>query len=121
MKIYRNGEYFAQGESLEDIAQIAGEDVSRYSFGLEDLRVRKEEEIDAKVMEELTPLFAPGRGREESISLIAAHVEAICKALSIPVDPRLMSVSAAGKKAQSKKQAIKTAKSEDDLDGVSWP
>lgn len=87
---------------------------------LEEAKSVKEEEIAAAVMEELTPLFSAGRGREESIALIAAHVEAICRALSIPVDPRLSTVAAAGRKAQSKKQAIESAQDDRTLDDVRW-
>lgn len=37
MRILRDGEFFAEGESLQVIADIAAEDVSRYSFHPDDL------------------------------------------------------------------------------------
>jgi len=36
-KILRDGEFFAEGISLESIAAIAGENISRYSFAPESL------------------------------------------------------------------------------------
>lgn len=53
MRILRDGEYFAEGDSLEAIAEIAGEDVSRYSFHVDDIRRVKDAEMRAAAAEKL--------------------------------------------------------------------
>lgn len=48
MRIYRDGEFFAEGDDLQTIAEMAGEDVSRYSFAIEDLQADAIRAIDDK-------------------------------------------------------------------------
>lgn len=47
MKILRNGEYFAEGTDLQQIADVGSEDVSLYSFHPDDYRAHKLAEINA--------------------------------------------------------------------------
>jgi len=56
MRILRDGEFFATGNDLQRIADIAGEDVSRYSFHPEDLKEHLLKEINNRYEEELQSL-----------------------------------------------------------------
>ena len=47
MRIYRNGEYFAEGDDLFTIAAVANEEVALYSFHPDDYREHKLAEIKA--------------------------------------------------------------------------
>jgi hypothetical protein len=49
MKIFRDGVYFAEGTDLQKIADIAGEDVSRYSFDPQEQAEIKAAEADNAV------------------------------------------------------------------------
>jgi len=56
MRILRDGEFFATGDDLQAIADLASEDVSRYSFHPDDLREKQLAEINARCEKELQAL-----------------------------------------------------------------
>jgi antitoxin component HigA of HigAB toxin-antitoxin module len=58
MRIYRNGEYFAEGDDLLIIAAVANEEVALYSFHPDDYRAHKVSEIKAACEDDLASLQA---------------------------------------------------------------
>lgn len=56
MRILRDGEFFATGDDLPMIAELAGDDLSRYSFHPDDLLEKRLGEINARCEEELQAL-----------------------------------------------------------------
>jgi hypothetical protein len=71
-------------------------------------------------VEDLSPLFTNGQGREELMFLLAAHVRKSCEQLSIPADPRLAEVETVGEKALAKRDEIAAAETEEELEAVTW-
>ena len=84
------------------------------------LKVAKTEEIAARAVEALAPMFTDGRGRDETVLLIAGHVLKLCEALKVPPDSRLREVVATGEKALRLKAEVEAAGSVEELEGVSW-
>lgn len=58
MRIYRNGEYFSEGDDLQFIADIANEPVSLYSFHPDDYREYMNKKIQERCDSELSALKA---------------------------------------------------------------
>lgn len=91
--------------------------------GAEDLERRKAakvEEMAARAIDELAPMFTPNAGRDETALLVAGHVLKICEALKIPPDPRLRTVVETGQWALAKKEAVEAATTVEALEAVTW-
>ncbi len=87
---------------------------------LEGLKAAKVDEMAARAIDELAPMFTPGKGRDETALLVAAHVLKICEALKIPPDPRLSEVVATGEKALGLKAEVEVAATVEELEAVTW-
>lgn len=113
MKIYRDGVYFAQGENLQDIAGIAGEDVSRYSYDLDELKARKRLEIRRAAFAEQDTHLAPGYEDRDYIHIILA-------ALQNKPDPRQNALLNIKTKLDEKIAQINAATTEAAVELVTW-
>jgi hypothetical protein len=87
---------------------------------LDGLKAQKVEEMAARAIEELAPMFTPNAGRDETALLVAGHVLKICEALGIPPDPRLTEVVATGEKALAKKAEVEAAATIEEMEAVTW-
>lgn len=56
MRILRDGQPFAEGIDLQLVAEIAGEDVSRYGFHPDDYRAYRRSQFNARAEQELAAL-----------------------------------------------------------------
>lgn len=63
MRIFRDGVVFAEGSSLLEIADFAGEDVSRYSFDREQVRDAEYESALRRIMAAHAAALAAARDR----------------------------------------------------------
>lgn len=63
---------------------------------------------------------ATGALREETMHLLAAHVSAICLALSIPIGSKLGQVVQVGERALQKKAEVEAANTPELLEKVRW-
>lgn len=88
---------------------------------LADARAEKLDEIASEAIESLSGLFTEGKGRDETMLLVAGHVLQICQGLGITPDPRLSEVVATGTKALEKKEAVLTAATQEEVEAVTWP
>lgn len=87
---------------------------------LEGLKAQKVDEMAARAIDDLAPMFTPGKGRDETALLVASHVLKICEALKIPPDPRLPTVVETGQWALAKKEEVEAATTVDALEVVTW-
>jgi hypothetical protein len=87
---------------------------------LESKKAEKVDEFAAQAIDELSPLFTEGKGRDETMLLIAGHVLQIAEALNVPVDPRLEQVVSTGEKALQKKEEVEQAATVEELASVEW-
>jgi hypothetical protein len=81
---------------------------------------QKISEFADRAIDELSPLFTDGKGRDETMLLLAGHVLAIAEALNVPVDPRLEQVVATGQKALAKKVEVEQAATVAELEAIEW-
>jgi hypothetical protein len=87
---------------------------------VEDLKAQKISEFADRAITDLSPLFTDGRGRDETMLLLAGHVLQIADALNVPVDPRLEQVVSKGEQALSKKAEVEWAATAAELEAVEW-
>ena len=87
---------------------------------LEDLKTQKVGEFAGRAIDDHSPLFTDGKGRDETMLLLAGHVLQICEALNVPVDPRLKQVVSTGEKALTKKAEVEQATTVEELEAVQW-
>jgi hypothetical protein len=87
---------------------------------LDDAKAQKIDEFAARAIDDLSVLFTEGKGRDETMLLLAGHVLQIAQALNVPVDPRLEQVVSTGEKALQKKEEVGQATSVEELEGISW-
>jgi hypothetical protein len=87
---------------------------------VEDLKTQKISEFADRAIDDLSPLFTEGKGRDETMLLLAGHVLQICEALNISADPRLSEVVSTGQKALTKKEEVEQAATVEELEAISW-
>jgi len=74
----------------------------------------------ARAIDDLSGLFTPNAGRDETALLVAGHVLKICEALKIPPDPRLRTVVETGQWALAKKAEVEGAVTVEALEAITW-
>ncbi len=84
------------------------------------VKAKKISEFAAHAIDDLSPLFTDGAGRDETALLIASHVLKICQALGITPDPRLSQVVSTGEKALQKKAEVEAATTPAEVEGITW-
>ncbi len=87
---------------------------------LEEAKEHKIGELARDAIGDLSGLFTPGAGRDETALLVAGHVLSICEALNIQPDPRLTEVVQTGEKALVKKAEVEEAGSVEEVEAVAW-
>ncbi len=106
MKIYRDGKYFAEGDDLRMLAEVSGEDPSRYSFDLDELKQHKKSEIRRRVV-------------SESESLMPVYEMLYCTRARI-ADPKLVTMDAIAKKGRDLEVRVNAATTEADVMAIVW-
>jgi hypothetical protein len=87
---------------------------------LDDAKAQKVDEFANRAITDLSPLFTDGKGRDETMLLLAGHVLRICQALNVPADPRLAQVVSKGEQALQKKEEVEQAATVEELEAISW-
>jgi hypothetical protein len=87
---------------------------------LDDAKAQKVGEFADRAITDLSVLFTEGKGRDETMLLLAGHVLQICEALNVSADPRLSQVVATGEKALTKKAEVEGAATVEELEAVEW-
>jgi hypothetical protein len=87
---------------------------------VEDLKTQKIDEFAGRAIDDLSPLFTDGKGRDETMLLLAGHVLQIAEALNVQADPRLEQVVSTGAKAMQKKAEVEQAATVAELEAIGW-
>jgi hypothetical protein len=97
---------WAEGKPEEEIVEVK--------------KTQKIDEFASLAIDELSPLFTEGKGRDEILLLACGHVLQICEALGIQADPRLSQVVSTGQKALTKKTEVEQAATVEELEAIEW-
>ena len=87
---------------------------------LEQAQQEKIAEFGERAMEDLSPLWTPHRGIEETLHAVLEYLIPILEAQRITVDQRLYVNRDIGRKALTKKQQVEAATTPEEVEAIVW-
>lgn len=104
MRILLDGQFFAEGDSLEAMAEVSGLPVLRFSFALDDLKSNRRAELSREATRRIRALFPdtpPSDVALEALLLIGTNDPRVAQMRTIKttLDARRLSVDAAATQA----------------------
>ncbi len=120
MKIYRDGKYFAEGDDLRMIAEVSGEDPSRYSFDLGELRELKRNQMILAANADYRAIFTRDGAYVELEKDYILFRRAFGLTLTIPQQTQATQARAVVEKLQTILLAVNAAATEADVLLVIW-